>query len=481
MHILRNKIYFLVLFVVAFSAHTITAKQQKVLKWEAEVGSKMQPPQSKTYLVNDYGISRKPDLIVNTNAIQAAIDACSENGGGIVKFQPGIYLSGAIFLKNNVNLQIDEGVELRAIQDVLYYPELDGRIAGIEMKWPSAFINVIDQQNVAISGKGVIHGQGRLYWEKYWNMRTIYEKQKIRWAVDYDCKRVRSILISNSSHISLSGVTVKQSGFWSVHVLYSSNITVDGITIRNNIDGRGPSTDGIDIDSSTKILVENCDVDCNDDNYCLKAGRDADGLRVNKPTEYVVIRNCISRTGAGLITIGSETSGSIRHVHAYNLKAIGTDSGIKLKSALTRGGTVEHIYFNNIQLEDVGIAISLGLNWNPSYSYSTLPKSFHPDSVPDYWITMLEKVSPKSKGIPKFRDLVIDNLTATNSNVGISANGMENSLLESFHLANIDIKCKKAGSIRFARDWTLDNVVINDHDELKIENSSKIEFLSTNQ
>ena len=115
---------------------------------------------------------------------------------------------------------------------------------------------------------------------------------------------------------------LKEPGFWTVHLCFSDNVVVDGLTIRANRGQEGgPSTDGIDIDSSTNVLVQNCDIDCHDDNFCLKAGRDADGLRVNKPTENVIIRDCIARKGYGLITCGSETSGGIRNVKVYNLKA----------------------------------------------------------------------------------------------------------------------------------------------------------------
>ncbi len=466
-------------FVLAFSHSTIANEKHS---WEDSVGAQTLPPTEKVYWVNDYNLPRNPDMIAITPQIQDAIDECSANGGGIVTFKPGIYLTGGIFLKNNVHLQIPEGVELWGIQDISYYPEMKSRIAGIEMKWPSAMINVIDQENVAISGKGVINGQGRYLWEKYWNMRADYVDRGLRWIVDYDCKRVRTLLVSDSKDISVKDVTIKQSGFWCVHLLYSEHVTVDGITIRNNIGGQGPSTDGIDIDSSSKILIQNCDIDCHDDNFCLKAGRDADGIRVNRPTEYVVIRNCVSRIGAGLITIGSETSGSIRNVHAYNLKAKGTSAGIKLKSAFTRGGTVENIRVHDIELENVNTAISIGLNWNPAYSYSTLPEEFDPNEIPHHWKVMLEHVDPK-KSMPKFKNISIENLTAKGSSTGIIANGHTKSTLDSFTFKNINIECAKPGIISYAKDWTVEDVSLTDKNNqeqaLKVENSSKVPFLSS--
>ena len=169
-------------------------------------------------------------------------------------------------------------------------------------------------------------------------------------------------------------------------------------TINNNIGGHGPSTDGIDIDSSTNILIEHCDIDCNDDNICIKAGRDADGLRVNRPTENVVVRHCITRRGAGLITCGSETSGSIRNVLGYQLKAFGTSSALRLKSAMNRGGTVENIYMTQVEVDSVGSILAADLNWNPSYSYSRLPMEFEGKDIPEHWKVMLTPVEPKENG-----------------------------------------------------------------------------------
>ena len=267
------------------------------------------------------------------------------------------------------------------------YPEFPSRIAGIEMTWPSAVINIMDAENAALTGEGFIDCRGKVFWDKYWAMREEYEKKNLRWIVDYDCKRVRGVLVSNSKHITLKDFTLVRTGFWACQILYSDHCSVSGLTINNNVGGHGPSTDGIDIDSSTNILVENCDVDCNDDNICIKAGRDADGLRVNRPTENVVVRNCIARKGAGLLTCGSETSGSIRNVLAHDLIAYGTGTTLCLKSSMNRGGTVENIYMTRVEADSVTHILSVDLNWNPKYSYSALPKEYEGKDVPEHWTT----------------------------------------------------------------------------------------------
>ncbi|MDH6311949.1 hypothetical protein M2137_000712 [Parabacteroides sp. PFB2-10] len=430
------------------------------LPWVDQVGAHAYPG-DELFKANDYG-AVNDSTILSTAAIQAAIDACHQKGGGTVAFEPGAYLTGALFVRSGVNLQIGEGVTLLASTNIDHYPESMTRIAGIEMVWPSAVLNILDAENAAISGSGSIDCRGEVFWDKYWTMRKEYEQRKLRWIVDYDCKRVRGILISNSKDVTLRDFTLMRTGFWGVQVLFSNHCTIDGLAINNNIGGHGPSTDGIDIDSSSYILIENCDVDCNDDNICLKAGRDADGLRVNRPTEYVVVRNCIARKGAGLITCGSETSGGIRHILGHNLKAYGTSSVIRLKSAMTRGGTVEHIYMMDVEAEGTRHVLSADLNWNPSYSYSELPAEYEGQELPPHWKVMLTRVEPEELGYPRFKDVFLCNIKATGVKEFVSAAGWDEALrLENFELSNLDISCVNAGKVIFTERFKLDNVTLD--------------------
>jgi polygalacturonase len=129
---------------------------------------------------------------VDTAAILKAIDAAAAAGGGTVVFQAGVYPTGALFLKSGTTLRVDEGVEIHGVQDIAAYPVMWTRIAGIEMNWPAALINVCEQSKVAITGKGRIDGDGKPFWDKYWAMRKEYEAKGLRWAVDYDCMRPRA-------------------------------------------------------------------------------------------------------------------------------------------------------------------------------------------------------------------------------------------------------------------------------------------------
>jgi polygalacturonase len=457
-----KKICSLILFFVYVSA----SSQVEAPAWIRNVGAKTFPSSKRIFLANDFG-AVSDTAIVCTKAIQTAIDKCASGGGGVVKFSPGIYVTGSLFIKSNVELRIDDKVLILGSQSFDDYPEIQTRIAGIETTWPAALINFMNVENAALTGKGIINARGKFCWDKYWNMRKEYDKKGLRWVVDYDAKRVRTVLTQNAENITIKDLTFKNAGFWTIQLLYSARLTVNGVVIKNNEDGSGPSTDGIDVDSSTWTLIENCDIDCNDDNFCLKAGRDWDGLRVNKPTEYVVIRKCIARRGAGLVTLGSETSGSIRHIYCTDLSAKHTDNGLRIKSATTRGGTVEDVYFVNSVLDSVRNAYQFNLNWYPAYSYSELPKGYNIDSVPQHWRALVQKVTPPEKGIPYTKNFYVNNVKITNAQKAFEVNGLENSQIENFNFTNSSVTAEVLGEMQFAKNWVYKN--------FKISVSQKIE------
>jgi len=403
-----------------------------------------------------------------TAAIQQAIDAAAAAGGGRVTVPAGVYLTGAIFVKSHVELDIGEGAVLQAVVDEAAYPSIWTRVAGIEMMWHSALINVCGQRGVTIRGKGVIDGQGEYWWHKYWGtdrlggMRQTYTAQGLRWAVDYDCKRPRLLLVNDCSDVRVSGLTFVRSPFWNVHICYSEQVVVDHLVIQRN---EGPSTDGIDIDSSTNVLVEHCEIDCNDDNICVKAGRDADGLRVNRPSVHIVIRHCTLGRGGG-ITLGSETSGGIRHVEISDIMLKGTENGFRLKSARTRGGTIEHIRVRNLHMTNVRNPFSFLLNWNPSYSYARLPDGCSGE-VPEHWKVMAEPVHPPERGIPEFRDIEISQVTVTGDLDHVNSRSQAFEVeaypekpIRDIRWSHIRMTVQEAGYIAHAQNWQMDDVVV---------------------
>ncbi len=411
---------------------------------------------------------------MDTAAIQKAIDAAAVDGGTVI-FPAGVYLTGSIFVKSGVTLRVDRGVTLTGSQQIADYPMMPTRVAGIEMDWPAALINVYKQSHVRILGQGVIDGNGRVFWEVFFKLRKLDAPRGMRWAADYDAPRPRLIQIFDSNDVTLGGgLKLQRSGFWTVHLCYSRHVVVNGVTINNNIDGKGPSTDGVDIDSSTHILVEHVDVTNNDDALCLKAGRDADGLRVNRPTEDVVIRDSVIRQAAAGVTFGSETSGGFRNIRIYNLRVLApTPNGILFKSAQTRGGYAKEIRIHDITMENVPTVLRMTMNWYPLYSYARIPPGMK--DVPSYYHTLALPV-PISKGIEHVEDVRIWNIRATRAKTAFDVNGYPTAPLEDFTLSHWDVQAQRAGHLDYVKDWIFKDALLHTSDgsRLLVEHSSGV-------
>lgn len=420
-------------------------------------------PAAKIFKVSDFG-AKGDGTTLDSPAIQRAIDAASHSGGTVI-VPAGTYLCGSIFVKSGVTLQIEKDATIRGSQKITDYPLMPTRVAGIEMTWPAALVNVYEQKNAAITGGGTIDGDGKIFWDSYRTLRSDYDPKGLRWAADYDAKRPRLVQIFNSDHIKLSGLMLKRSGFWTVHICYSHDIEVDGVTIRNNEDGKGPSTDGIDIDSSKKILVQHADISVNDDALCLKAGRDSDGLRVNRPTEDVVLKDSVVRAGAAGVTFGSETSGGFRNVEAYGITVLKpVPVGILFKSAHTRGGWAEDIRIHDMDLKDVAVAIRVIMNWNPAYSYATIPPEIK--DYPSYWKVLGTPV-PEDKGIAHFHDVHIWNIAGT-AKTAFEVDGHPKAPLERFNLDHLALQTQTAGHIVNAANWNFSDIALTTADGSKV-------------
>lgn len=324
-----------------------------------------------------------------TSAIQQAINSAQQND--VIVIPQGRFLTGALFLKSGVSLRLDAGAQLVGSQDLADYPLINTRVAGIDMRWPAGIINIIDCENVSITGTGTIDGQGAIWWQRYWGddersgMVGDYSARGLRWVVDYDCQRPRNILVFESQSILLRDFTSRESGFWNMHLCYSRHIAVEGVQISNSA---GPSTDGIDVDSCEQVRIERCIVSCNDDNICIKSGRGREAAQKARAARDIVIRGCTLNKGSG-ITLGSETSGGIERVLIEDNAFNGTGVGFRIKSARNRGGFIRDITVQNLRLTDVRFPVLIQLNWFPQYSYGDQSNL---SDKPEHWRKLAEGV-----------------------------------------------------------------------------------------
>lgn len=413
------------------------------------------------FKTSDLAIDKTGSVLV-TEQLQKLIDLAAQNQG-IALVEKGTYLTASLFLKSHMELRLEEGAELLGTIDESCYPVIPTRAAGIEMDWYPGIVNINNQTDVTVSGKGTINGQGEYWWNKYWGTdqtggyRKEYDAKGLRWACDYDCRRVRNLVVMESDHITLKDFTSTRSGFWNVHVCYSSHVHVDGIQI-TACGSNSPSTDGIDIDSCEHVLVENCVTSCNDDSICIKSGRDADGLRVNRPCRHITVQNCTILAGFG-VTIGSEVSGGVSDITLRNLNYHGTDCGFRIKSSIARKGYIKNVLVENLDMVNVKYPFHFFLNWNPAYSYCELPKDYTGE-IPVHWQKLLEKI-PDEISKTKVSDITIRNVTARNEDdyQGISRafniEAFEDVPIERLTFDHVSLSCREFGIINYVKDLRL--------------------------
>ena len=407
--------------------------------------------------LSDYNIDNK-GLTLVTKELQKLIDENDE-----LILSEGLYLTGPLFLHTNFKLIFDNAI-LIATTDEANYNEIDTRVAGIEMKWYPAIINVIDCNNVTIKGKGIIDGNGPYWYNKYWGndtlggMREEYDKKNIRFLCDYDCKRPRNVLIQNSYNIELSNFTSKDSGFWNIHILYSHDVHVNKVCIDSGIPN-SPSTDGIDIDSSYDCLIENVISSTNDDSICIKSGRDYDGLRVNRPCHDITIKNSKILKGFG-ITLGSELSGGIYNINISNIEYINTDCAFRIKSSEQRKGYIKNINVNNLKCLNVKYIFNINLSWNPNYNKLVLPDNL--DHYEDYYDVIIKDVDNNISNTT-IDDININNVYSRNDKNynGISRLfhivGFDNPKINNIYINNLDVKCNEYGLIKNINNLDIKN------------------------
>jgi len=392
------------------------------------------------------GYGAVPDGVTDcTRAIEAAIMECSDTGGGRVLIPAGRWFTGPIHLKSNVELHVTEGASVRFCTDpAKYLPPVLVRWGGQECYNFSPLIYARDCENIAITGTGMLYGQGKPWWP--WEKR----QQRARAAlnqmvldkipVEKRCfssedlpLRPQFIAPINCRNVLLEDFTIAEAGpFWTIHVIYCSDVTIRSLRIHAT---DGPNNDGIDIDSSRNVLIEDCQIRSSDDCIALKSGMNEDGRRVGIPTENVIIRRIRATGGQGGITIGSDMSGGVRNVYVHDCQYDGPNSGIRMKTARGRGGVVENIFFDNINIDRVsGDAIQMTAEY-PSFVTA-------------------------GGCTPEFRRIQIRNVTCLQAQTAARLVGLPDKAIRDLTLENVVIKADQGLTCSCGQDIRLVNVHI---------------------
>jgi alpha-L-rhamnosidase len=372
---------------------------------------------------------------LNTRSIQSAIDQLASNGGGTLIIPPGKFLSGALFLKPKVNLSIQASAVLAGSTNIEDYPSMPTRIEGHTQVWRPALINASGCDNLQITGDGTIQGGGKPYWDAFWAARKANAKTK-----NLDVDRPRNLFIEDSKNILVSGVSLRESGFWNIHLYRCQQATIEKVDIRTP--RHSPSTDGIDVDSCQNVTIHGCHISVDDDNIALKGtkGPLADKDSGSPAVEHVRISDCTFGLGNGILTLGSEAS-HVSDVIVENCKIEGADTNRVLTIKL-RPDTPQHyedIHVRNIVINCPGSLISI----QPWTQYFNLAGHDAPSQT-------VENVS-------------VSNVTGTAASFG-RIDGPSKSVVRNITLENIDLQLKDPATvIKNVENLKLDNVKINGH------------------
>lgn len=257
----------------------------------------------KQYFLTDFGVL--DDGKIHTEEFQNLIDFVSEKNGGVIVVPAGIFLTGAVYLKKNVNLFIAKNGMIKGSDDISDYPVCETRIEGENCKYFPALINALNLENVNIFGEGAIDGNGLRSWKAFWLRREWNPS-----CTNKDEQRARLLFLSNCKNVVISGIHFQNPQFWTVHLYKSSFVKISGCSFFSPKEPvKAPSTDAVDIDACSDILIKNCRMEVNDDAVALKGGKgpDADKLKENGANERIIIEDCDYGFCHGCLTLGSES------------------------------------------------------------------------------------------------------------------------------------------------------------------------------
>ena len=412
----------------------------------------------------------------NTKAFADAIDAVSKKGGGKVIVPRGIWLTGPIQLKSNINLYIEEGALITFSKNYNDYPLIETSFEGLNTIRCLSPIYGKGLENIAITGAGVFDGSGEVWrpvkkskltadeWKKlvasggvlneaanswYPTARSLKGamatenfnvpsnlKSKEEWESVKEFLRPVMVSLVSCKKVLLDGPTFQNSPAWCVHPLMSENVTIRNLTVRNP--WYSQNGDGLDLESCKNVVIEKCHFDVGDDAICFKSGKDKDGRLRGMSTENVIVDNCVVYHGHGGFVVGSEMSGGVKNVKVSNCTFIGTDVGLRFKSNRGRGGVVENIYISNIDMINIPAeALLFDLYYGGNSPVPTAEEKTQDKEK------LAAIVPPVTEETPSFKDIFINNVTCKGAGRAILLQGLPEMNLKNINLSNIRIDAIK--------------------------------------
>ena len=442
-----------------------------------------------TVNIKDFG-AVNGGTVLNSKAFADAIAAVSKKGGGKVIIPAGIWLTGPIILKSNIELHAEAGALIKFSTDKSLYPLVETSFEGLNTWRCISPIYGKNLENIAFTGKGVWDGSGEVWrqvkkskltesqWKKFVASGGVLNEKKDSWypsetfmkasigadqnvRLDLKTKEdfeaihdfLRPVLVSiqNSKRVLFDGPTFQNSPAWNIHPLMVEDLIVRNVSVRNPWFSQ--NGDGLDVDSCKNVLVENSTFDVGDDAICIKSGKDKDGRDRGIPCENIIIRNNIVYHGHGGVTVGSEMSGGVKNLHVSNCSFMGTDVGLRFKSNRGRGGVVENIFISDIYMTDIpSQAISFDLYYGGKSIAETLAEGGN---------KIKTEIVPVDEKTPQFKNISIKNITIAGAYQAVFLQGLPEMNLENIEISNLIGKAEKGFSIIDAKGIKLNNIKLD--------------------
>ena len=465
-----------------------------------------------TFSITKFGAISN-EVTLNHKAIQAAIDACNKKGGGVVLVPKGFWLTGPIVLKSNVNLHLQHNALLQFTADKSQYPLVETNWEGLPAVRNASPISATNATNIAITGHGIIDGNGDVWravkkgkltdsqWKKLLANGGVLSNDKKVWypsedyargdttkkagvlfngktADDYknikDFLRPNLLVLTRCNRILLEGVTFQNSAAWCLHPLMSTHLTVRNITVKNP--WYAQNGDGIDVESCRYVLIENSVFDVGDDGLCIKSGRDEEGRKRAMPTQDVIIKNCTVYNAHGGFVIGSEMSGGAKNIFVDDCTFVGSDIGLRFKTTRGRGGIVENIFINNINMQNIpGEAILFDM-----YYMAKDPIVLEGEAREAPKVTF----EPITDATPQFKNIYIKNVVCNGAEKALFIRGLPEMNIQNIQIENFMANTKQGIQINEAKNISLKNIQVNASKPgplVDIVNSQLLQFYSFNK